>query len=1023
MAVTSTASTKGAAPVELSYALQSAQPTILEIRQYANPLIVKVLHQNGQETLVIPGHRAGCAYVYLDPANGETQSVELIPRYADTVEPLYEIRVIQAESTEPYKLFHQALVIYHQGYSSALQRALELFTNVEDLQSCEEALVNHAVFCRTFILYQLFRFDEARQQIALLSKEWWQDPEFRVITLWLIGAIALEQYETTEAHVYLEEALRSSDVAVGAAPWVLNDQVEIILYLALVEMRLRHNDKALELFGRGFATAEFLGSKILEGKLRNNYAAYFDHYRSNALADYVSNYETARSEYQKALDLLESTGEVLTRTSTLANLARLALSVGDVTTAQRRYHEALRLNRSSHNEVLRGYLYSQLGTLYLTMGDLGRAHHYINHSHKIRSDASATRMMYQDRLLLGRISKELGRPNDAVPMLESAARFYKDYGGSIGLAQCHTELAECLMMLGDDASAGEHVDLAWQDRHKVEIPSVLLRIARTKVKLLEFSGDDAGAEKIYLESLKWIRETKHTPEVIDTLFLGMRFYRRRNLGRSIELGEEALRHISSLRGQLDISRLGPSFSNKTGVVTSELAVIYLEANRPLDGVRALESGRAALLNAQRKLEPSPELSVARRKVNLLSEKRISSIDSANDEELLTAYYESLEELSSLLGSELQVVDSESHDIEAALQALPQDTVVLYYIQNAEDCWLVSVASVEVKTFKLAKVEVLAQKIELFIQAIERGEEAPVELSELLFPAPIHTELSQAGRLVIVPTGSLHALPFAALPIQFGGRRGSLSDHMPIVGVHSLKSLTSQNDQVEVNDIALFADPMFAREHGESALSDERYRSWTGTLSRLPWTAKEVEYIKTNLPSIKCHTYTGSEATRTNLMRKEVRESTILHIASHGYFSSYMPDVVGIAFTPEAESDTGFLALSDLFSAKFANSLVVISGCETGVGSYVEGEGYLSMSRGFLAEGVTTVISTLWPVSDRASALFMKAFYRSLSNNGSPMRVLSEAQRELKTNPRYKAPLYWAGYLLHTTSLSHQLKIE
>jgi CHAT domain-containing protein len=62
-----------------------------------------------------------------------------------------------------------------------------------------------------------------------------------------------------------------------------------------------------------------------------------------------------------------------------------------------------------------------------------------------------------------------------------------------------------------------------------------------------------------------------------------------------------------------------------------------------------------------------------------------------------------------------------------------------------------------------------------------------------------------------------------------------------------------------------------------------------------------------------------------------------------------------------------------------------------------------------------VISTLWPVSDRASAQFMTLFYRNLSRGGSVAEALKTAQQELKALPDFRHPYYWAPYVLTTVS--------
>jgi CHAT domain-containing protein len=59
-----------------------------------------------------------------------------------------------------------------------------------------------------------------------------------------------------------------------------------------------------------------------------------------------------------------------------------------------------------------------------------------------------------------------------------------------------------------------------------------------------------------------------------------------------------------------------------------------------------------------------------------------------------------------------------------------------------------------------------------------------------------------------------------------------------------------------------------------------------------------------------------------------------------------------------------------------------------------------------------VLVSLWPVEDRATAELMRRFYREMLLNGlPPSAALRAAQTDLKTEPGWQAPYYWAGFVL------------
>lgn len=74
----------------------------------------------------------------------------------------------------------------------------------------------------------------------------------------------------------------------------------------------------------------------------------------------------------------------------------------------------------------------------------------------------------------------------------------------------------------------------------------------------------------------------------------------------------------------------------------------------------------------------------------------------------------------------------------------------------------------------------------------------------------------------------------------------------------------------------------------------------------------------------------------------------------------------------------------------------------------------------LAQGADSVIGTLWPVSDAATATFMTKFYSQLAENGGDAAAaLDGAQAEFRTSRRYRAPRHWAGFVLLVAGQSYR----
>ena len=109
---------------------------------------------------------------------------------------------------------------------------------------------------------------------------------------------------------------------------------------------------------------------------------------------------------------------------------------------------------------------------------------------------------------------------------------------------------------------------------------------------------------------------------------------------------------------------------------------------------------------------------------------------------------------------------------------------------------------------------------------------------------------------------------------------------------------------------------------------------------------------------------------------------------------------------------GFVRLFDIYGMHLNADLVVLSACETSLGKDLRGEGMLGLARGFLVAGARRVLASLWKVDDRATAVFMGHFYTALlARRLPPADALAAAQDEMKRDPAWQAPYYWAGFVL------------
>ena len=103
-------------------------------------------------------------------------------------------------------------------------------------------------------------------------------------------------------------------------------------------------------------------------------------------------------------------------------------------------------------------------------------------------------------------------------------------------------------------------------------------------------------------------------------------------------------------------------------------------------------------------------------------------------------------------------------------------------------------------------------------------------------------------------------------------------------------------------------------------------------------------------------------------------------------------------------------MQDIYSLKLPVELVVLSGCQTGLGEQINGEGLIGLTRGFMYAGASRVVASLWSVSDIATASLMGDFYRAMEKDGMrPAAALRAAQIQMWKQKQWSFPYYWAGF--------------
>ncbi|HRE26930.1 MAG TPA: CHAT domain-containing protein [Anaerolineales bacterium] len=250
-------------------------------------------------------------------------------------------------------------------------------------------------------------------------------------------------------------------------------------------------------------------------------------------------------------------------------------------------------------------------------------------------------------------------------------------------------------------------------------------------------------------------------------------------------------------------------------------------------------------------------------------------------------------------------------------------------------------------------------------------------------APVRDDLTQDTELIIVPHGQLHYLPFAAL---FDGA-SYLND------AFTLRLLPSAG---------------LLRHLGSSAIDPSGGRSGPGRFLAIGYSSND------QLPAARAEALSiaarmsgdaliEDEATAAALLER-APQLRALHLATHAEFRADNPLFSGLALAD------GWLTTLDLFNWRLNASLVTLSACQTGRSVIGGGDEILGLLRALLYAGAQSVVASLWPVQDAATAQLMERFYAGLAAGLPKSLALRDAQRTLRQNG-LEHPYYWAPFFL------------
>lgn len=328
------------------------------------------------------------------------------------------------------------------------------------------------------------------------------------------------------------------------------------------------------------------------------------------------------------------------------------------------------------------------------------------------------------------------------------------------------------------------------------------------------------------------------------------------------------------------------------------------------------------------------------------------------------------------------------DVTAALR--PGETLLQFHsLDDRLLAWTLDARGIRGASLPLPRAE-LDRAVEAFRAAIFDRRRNAAELGAALHQrllAPL--ALPADGRLVIVPHGGMHYLPFQALR----GADGAFLIERHAIAIEPSASVAVQlrrRDAAVDARLVAFGNPS------------------SGARDDLPGAEREVQLIGSLFPERQ--TYFRRDASKARF-RDAAVGARILHVAAHAEVDSVDPLQSRILLAAEAD-DPGFLQAREVYGLDLRGvSLVTLSACESGLGRVARGDEILGFTRSFLSAGARGLLVSLWPVADDSTELLMSTFYERLAHGAEAIDAMRAAQLAVRANPRFAHPFFWAPFNL------------
>lgn len=699
---------------------------------------------------------------------------------------------------------------------------------------------------------------------------------------------------------------------------------------------------------------------------------------ANAIRAVALDYKM-RGVADSSLAALEEAARLQRRARDRRSLSETLVRIADLHIATRRLGNARRVlldaeshASASHNEFAQASIATGLGAIALRLRDLPLAQQHLARAAALNLAARDSFSLVQVQQLQGVAAFQAGLLDTARTLREAVLRAFEETGEIPDAVTSHEGLATIALARGDPGAAHRALDAAEALVRRHQVPGLMPSLWYARARVLLHERRDPEAAALLRRFVSRLPADDHVGRWDAQVHLA---YVRARAGEA----HAAARDLASATAALERWRAAQDDS------TLRLMAFQVAAHEGGASHGYFARTIAAIIEGGAAEEAF--VLAERQRARTLAERMAETFALAPDR---------APRPDAPVGS-----GPGAHASKAIRERLAQGVALVEYVTGRDgaptSAFVVTRAAVH--GIRLAPADSLAPLVRRLLVVIEQGGDARA-LRRMLGDAVVAPLLASMGpevtRLVLVPDGALHRVPFDALvlPDDRAVLERFAVSHAPSAAL--AVALRRQGAPSAASRVLAVGDP-----HHASRLN----------LPPLPEARAEAQmaarYGRASVALL------GAAATPSALQRMAADSFGVLHLATHAQVDERSLLGSSITLSPE-DGDTGpaasgMLGPGELAALRLGADLVVLSACRSAGGVVVDGEGVQGLTAPLLAAGARAVVASTWDVEDLATRVLMEDFYRGLSSGLSAGDALRGAQLAAM---RAGSPVRdWAGMIV------------